>query len=155
PLGEYADAAGEPMARKNAATSAPPTLPRNAASGGNVTMRQIDPRGGGSMRCGSAGASRACLILTGVASVTQTRVETNPGRAGSVRTSRTGPSSIATDFPPASSMVTIRRTGFGPSVIDAIPCPRCDLKFARVHSSNFAPIITKAIRLGAEGLVQP
>ena len=24
----------------------PPTLPQNAASGGNVTMRQIDPRGG-------------------------------------------------------------------------------------------------------------
>src|SRR5262245_7144016 len=120
------------MARKNAATSVPPTLPRNVPSGGKVTMRQIDPRGGGSMRCGSVSAARACLIATGVLSVTQTRVETKPGRAGLVRTSPTGPSSIATDLPPASSMVTIRRTAFGPSVIDAVPCPKCGLEFARI-----------------------
>src|SRR5262249_31328472 len=47
------------------------------------------------------------------------------------------------------------RTVFGASVIDAIPCSGCVLEFARIHSSNFAPIITNAIRLGAEGLVQP
>ena len=61
--------------------------------------------------CGSADASRARLMLTGVASVTQIRVEAKPGRAGSLRTSDAGPSSIASDLPPASSIVTILRTG--------------------------------------------
>src|SRR6478672_9339738 len=105
------------MARKNAATSSAPTLSRNVASGGMVTIRQTDPRGGGSMLCGSAKGSRARVILTGVASVTQIRVEAKPGRAGSVRTSDAGPSWIARDFPLWSSTVTIRRTGFGASLL--------------------------------------
>jgi hypothetical protein len=51
------------------------------------------------------------LILAGVPSVTQMRVDENPGRAGSVRTSGDGPSWIAFDFPFSSSMQTILRIG--------------------------------------------
>src|SRR5260370_6464652 len=105
------------MARKNAATSRAPTLARNTASGGMVTIRQTDPRGGGSMVCGSASGSRVCVMLAGVVSVTQIRIAAKPGRAGSVRTSGVSPSWIATDFPPASSIVTILRTEFGASLL--------------------------------------
>src|SRR3954469_16427472 len=105
------------MARKNAATSSAPTLSRNVASGGMVTIRQTDPRGGGSMLCGSASGSRTCATLAGVVSVTQIRIEAKPGRAGSVRTSGVGPSWIATDLPLSSSIVTILRTEFGASLL--------------------------------------
>src|SRR3954453_6872035 len=86
-----------------------------------VTIRQTDPRGGGSMLCGSASGSRTCATLAGVVSVTQIRIEAKPGRAGSVRTSGVGPSWIATDLPLASSIVTIRRTEFGASVLKLPP----------------------------------
>src|SRR5262245_617736 len=104
------------MARKNAATSSAPT--RYVSSGGKVTMRHSDPRAGGSMACGKNCASRTRAICTGVASVTQMRVEAKPGRAGSVRTSGAGPSATARDLPLASSTVMMRRTGFGVSVIE-------------------------------------
>src|SRR5882724_10567775 len=81
-------------------------------------MRQTEPCGGGSIVCGSRSVSPNCLIVTGVASVTQMRVEAKPGRAGSVHTSGDGPSATATDLPLASSMVTMRRTGLGVSVIE-------------------------------------
>src|SRR6266852_2497442 len=51
------------------------------------------------------------LLLAGVRSVTQIRVDANPGRAGSVRTSGDGPSWIAVDRPFSPSIVTRRRTG--------------------------------------------
>src|SRR3954469_394976 len=105
------------MARKNAATSLAPTLPRNAVSGGTVTMRQTDPCRGGSRVCGKVSGSRTCAMLAGVVSVTQIRIEAKPGRAGSVRTSGVGPSWIATDLPLSSSIVTILRTEFGASLL--------------------------------------
>src|SRR3954471_20648426 len=104
------------MARKNAATSLAPTLPRNAASGGTVTMRQTDPCCGGSRVCGRVSGSRTGATLAGVVSVTQIRIEAKPGRAGSVRTSGVGPSWIAADLPLSSSTVTILRTALGASL---------------------------------------
>ena len=120
------------MARKYASTSRAPTLPRNTASGGKVTIRHTEPRGGGSSVCGRCSVSRMPFMRAGVASVTQMRVEAKPGRAGSVRTSGDGPSAMASDLPSALSMQTIRRTGFTPSMSSS-------------YSSNFAPIMTKAM----------
>ena len=53
-------------------------------------------------------------MRAGVRSVTQMRVDENPGRAGSVRTSGDGPSAMHFDLacmPGPSSTVTRRRTG--------------------------------------------
>src|SRR5262245_52262025 len=56
------------------------------------------------------------LMRAGVASVTQMRVEANPGRAGSMRTSGAGASEMASDLPSSLSMQTMRRTGFTSSM---------------------------------------
>ncbi len=72
-------------------------------------MRQSEPPGGGASTRGGSPS-----ILAGVASVAQMKVEENPGRAGSVRTSGAGPSAIALDFPSGPSAQTILRTGFIP-----------------------------------------
>ncbi len=66
------------------------------------------------MVCGASRLSRT--ILAGMASVTQSRAEAKPGRAGSKRTSGAGPSLTNSDLPSSSrSMVTMRRAGLTPS----------------------------------------
>ena len=49
---EYVEAPGDPMAWKNAWTSAEPTFSFQTSSGGKVTTRQTVPHAGGSMVCG-------------------------------------------------------------------------------------------------------
>src|SRR6185503_9764593 len=80
-------------------------------------MRHTEPPGGGSRESGVSSVSRTPAMRAGVESVTQMRVDEKPGRAGSVRTSGDGPSAIAVEAPSALSTVTMRRTGFGLSIL--------------------------------------
>src|ERR1700704_387021 len=82
-------------------------------------MRQTDPPGGGSNRCGIGSASRRPLSRAGVRSVTHIRAEANPGRAGSEWTSAGTASDSMCECSPWSTM-TIRLTDLASMVFTSV-----------------------------------